>query len=117
MLQLLAARIQQHDGKHLEVDQLCHTVGDVVEQFVKVEDRRQLSTDLVQQRQALGLPRHSSVELRVLNTYRQPRSNQHQQAFVCFSECFRLVGLKVHYADHAVLDNQRDRQLRADFGQ
>ena len=48
MLQLFAARIQQQNRKHLEVNQLRDTVGDAIEQFVEIEDGRQLAADLIQ---------------------------------------------------------------------
>ncbi len=116
VLQELARRIKQEDGKHLEVDDAGDQVGHALQQLIEVENRGELAADLGEQRELAGLPRHAGIEASVLDADGDARGEERKQALVLFVESAGLGGLDVEYADDLVLGNEWDGQLGVNTG-
>src|SRR6266576_5089688 len=112
MLQLLPRRIEQQDAEHLVINQAPHQFGDAPQQFVKIQDRCELTGDLIQQKQDARLLSCPCIELGVLAARCHTRPNESENANVFLAESAGLARLDVDHSDHSVLGDQRNGQLR-----
>ena len=116
VLQFLSRRIQQQDAEHLVVDQAAEQFGNALEQFIHVQNGGELARDLVQQNQRPRLACGAGVQAGILDSHRHARADQRQQPLVFFGEAAGFVRLQIQHADDPILDDQRNRQLRAHVG-
>ena len=114
--QRLAFFVQQHDGKHLVVDQPAQQLSHPLQQRVQIQNRRQLRGDLVEHCECLRLAGDARIESRILNRLGDARGGQRKQAQVFGAEVIGLLAFDVHHTDQPVLGNQWHRQLGAYFG-
>src|SRR5580658_6545213 len=112
----LALVVEQHDGEHLVVDQAAQQLPNALEQRAKIENRRQLNGNLVQNLKRARLARYARVEPRVLNGLRYARRRKREQVQMLGLEVAGLLALNVHHADEPVLGDQRKRQFRPHVG-
>ena len=105
MLQLLSGRIQQQNAEHLVVNQPAQQFGNSLEQLIEVKNRRQLTSNFIEQQQRACLPGGSGVKPRVLYADGHARRNESEQLLVFFSEMIRLERFDVDHADHTVLND------------
>ncbi len=116
MLQLLSRRIHQQNAEHLVIDQAAKQFSDALEQLVHVQNGSQLTCDLVQQNQSPGLASGARMQAGILDSHRHARPNEREQPLVLLIEAAGFMRLQVQYANHLILDDQRNRQLRAHIG-
>ena len=113
MLQFLSSCVEQQNAEHLIIDQPAEQLRNALQQLVDVKNGRQLARDFIQQNQGARLARGARVQTRILDSDRHARSNQREQPLVLFGEVVGLWRLDINNADEPILDDQRNRQLRA----
>ncbi len=111
--QKLRVLVPQHHREHLVVDQPLHQTGDRAQQLLAVQDRRQLTADLVQQRKRARLIADALVEPCVLDPVGEAVSHERQQLLVGLAKMVRLPTSDVEHADRAILDVEGNRHLGA----
>ena len=108
--------IEQHDGEHLVVDEAAQQLADAFEQGIEIEDRGELSGDLVEHGEGLRLARDAGVEARVFDGLGDARGGEREQVQVLRAEVVGLLALEVHDADEAVFGDERNGEFGAHVG-
>jgi hypothetical protein len=116
VVQELSLLVPEHDREELEVDQPLDQPRDLEQQLLAVEDRGQLTADLVQQRERARLLAHVLVQPRVLDTVGQVPGDEGQQLLVGVVEVVGVAASHVEDSDGAVLHHQGNSQLGACIG-
>src|ERR1700756_2415951 len=113
MREFLPAFVEQQDAEHLVIDDPVQQFRDPLQKLIKIQNRRQLARDLIQQQERASLPRGARIELRILDPDGHARADQRQQPPMLIREVARLPCLDINHPDQPVLDDQRHCQLRA----
>jgi len=105
VLEELVALVPQEDGEHVEVDDALEELADALEEIVGIEDAGDLTGDVVEDGEGLGLAGDAGVEAGVLDGDGHARGHQFEQAPVLVREVADGFGLQVEDADDLVLDH------------
>jgi hypothetical protein len=106
VLELGAPGVQQKDAEHLVIDKAFELFADSLEKLVKIEDRREVAADFVQQNEAFRLPRYPRVKACVFNACRDTRRDEREQLLVLLGKKVFLRGFDIDDADDAVTFDQ-----------
>ncbi len=90
--------------------------ADTPQQIIEHQHGTQLAADFVEQLKGAGLAQRAVVEPRIFNRHGDARGQHLQQIDVLIGEVIRRIGLQVHHANNAILQNERHRQLRLHSG-
>ena len=116
MLEVLGAFVPEENAEHLEVDDALEEEADALQKVVWVENAGDLTGDLVEDAEGLGLARDAGVETGVLDGDGHAGADELQEALVfgCeVTECFRL---EIEDSDDLVLYDERDGEFGANVG-